>query len=85
MKSRQPWNSPEAINAARKAALNLPHLRRCVVKIFEGARDACPSFMSEFAEGAAINKATSYQWELAFRPPINDCSEGDLGAFRLFA
>lgn len=33
---RQPWNRPEAITAAHKAASNLPHLRCCVMKIFEG-------------------------------------------------
>ena len=81
----QPWNRLDAVIAVRKAAPKLPHLRRCVSKMFEGARDACSSFLSEFAVGDAIDMATADQRELAFRPPTNDCSEGDLGCFRLFA
>jgi hypothetical protein len=81
----KPWNRPEAIDAVRKAAPTLPHLRRCVVKFFEGARNACPSFLAEFVVGGDIDKATANERELAFHPPTNDCSEGDLGGFRLFA
>jgi hypothetical protein len=81
----RPWNRSEAIEAVRTLSLKLPHLRHCIVKMFQGARDACPSFMTEFAEDGAIEMATEEERELAFRPPTNDCSEGDLGCFRLFA
>lgn len=78
------WNRKEAVDAVRSAAPDLPQLRHCVVKMFEGARDACASFMSEFVEGGANYTATAEERELSFRPPTNDCSEGDLGSFRLF-
>jgi hypothetical protein len=40
---------------------------------------------SKFVEGGDIDRATADERKLAFRPPMNDCSEGDLGSFRLFA
>ena len=81
----EPWNRPDAVDAVRKAAPSLPYLRQCVAKFFEGARNACPSFLAEFVEGGDIDRATADERKLAFRPPTNDCSEGDLGGFRLFA
>ena len=41
--------------------------------------------MAEFAPGGEIDSTTPHQRELAYRPATNDCSESDLGLFRLFA
>jgi hypothetical protein len=75
------WNRPQAVDAVRALTPELPHLRRCVVNMFRGARDACSGFLSEFAVGGTVDSATAEERELAFRPPTNDCSEGDLGCF----
>ena len=80
----KPWNQPEAVNTVHKVTPTLPHLKRCVINFFEGARDAFPSFLAEFAEGRHIDKATANECEVAFRPMTNDCSKGDLGSFWLF-
>lgn len=62
------WKRKEAVDAVRKAAQDLPDIDRCVIKMFEGARDACGLFMSEFANGSALDRATDQERELAFCP-----------------
>lgn len=78
------WNRLEVVEAIHTMKPQLPHLHRCVGAIFRGAYEACPSFLSEFAEDAPLNTLTDEERKLFFRPPTNDCSEGDLGCLRLF-
>ena len=78
----KPWNNIDAIYASREMASGLPDARRCVVGMFQGALAATASFLQEYEADGEIDRASPLVRELAYRPPTNDRSEGQLGSLR---
>ena len=57
-------------------------MHRCVVGMFWGALAATASFLREYEADGEIDQASLLVRELAYRPPTNDRSEGQLGSLR---
>ena len=78
------WETPDAVAAILKLAVELPHLSDLVVEFFTGARGSWIRFTSEFTPGGLIDEATHLQKELAWMPVTNDLNEGILEKFCTF-
>jgi hypothetical protein len=74
------WETPEAMEAIKKLAPELPHLKPLLVAFFKGALETWKRFTSEFTPGGLIDEATTEEKDLAWMPPTNDvtrmCARG---------
>ena len=76
----KPWYNATAIHAVHKLIPTLPHLEPVLVAFCKGALTSWQRFSVEFEEEEPIASLSSFDKNLAWRPPTNDLNEGALGS-----
>ena len=72
--------NPEVVVAIIEMAPQLPLMKDLLIVFLNGGSETWECFISEFAPGGLVDKATT---EHAWMPATNDINEGALGSFRV--